>query len=167
MSGRVYDAQLPVEQFRLKVASKALVKAVHGTETAGEIAGMRQQRVSECTLPNCPTFFTIDQAQALEEAAKGSPGWPHVTRALARNHGFALLPLPESAPGSGEWHRTISEVSREAGDAVGKVCEALADDGEVTSSDVKQLDLLNEIDEAIAALAKLRGMVVSVSEGRD
>lgn len=163
MSARVYDAQLPVAQFRLKVASKALVKAVHGTELAGEIAGMRQQRVSECTLPNCPTFFSLDQVQALEEAGKGSVGWPQVTRALAREHGFALLPLPEDAPGSGEWHRTISEVSREAGDAVAKICEALADDGAVDAADVKRLDLLDEVDEAIAALAKLRGMVEAVA----
>jgi hypothetical protein len=155
---RVHDAQLPPEQLRLKVASGKLVKAVHGTELAGEIAGMRQQRVSECTLPNCPSFFALDQVAALEAAAVGAPGWPMVTRALARHHGFELLPLPLAAPGSTDWHQSIGEISREVGEVVGEVCSALSDDNAVTAKEVRERRIIENIEEAIAKLVELQGL---------
>lgn len=166
MTGRVYDAALPEGLLRLKVASKALVKAVHGTELAGEIAGMRQQRVSESTLPNCPAFFQVDQALAIEEAAKGSASWPQVTRAMARHHGFALLPLPEIAPGAEELTRAVSDVARETGESVSKTLMAIAD-GDLSARDVRELNLIEELDEAIEAVARLRALVVAAgSEAR-
>lgn len=161
MSGRVYDARLSVEHRRIKRASKALVGVVGGTVEAGEIAGLRQQRVSECTLPNTDTFFAIDAVLALEEEAKGSENWPQVTRAQARHHGFELLPLPMCAPGDSDWHRALGDVSREAGDAVAKICAALADDGKVSAAEIRDGNVVEEIEEAIAKLAALKGLCLS------
>lgn len=161
MSARIYDAQLSREQFRLKLASKALVKAVHGTETAGEICGLRQQRVSEATLPNCPSFFSIEDVRALEEVARGAPGWPHVTRALAREHGFALLALPEAGAGEGNWHEAVSVVAKETGEAVSRVCAALSDDGKVSGGEIREQHIVEEIEEAIEGLVKLKGLCLA------
>jgi hypothetical protein len=152
-----HDLQLPLEQRRLKRAAKALVAAVGGTADAGEVAGMRQQKVSECTLPNVATFFTLDEALRLEEEAAGSEGWPQVTRALARHHGFALLPTAAGAAAAA-WHQSIAEVSREAGDVVAKIVQALADDGEVSAREIVDGGIVEEIDDAIARLAALRGL---------
>lgn len=158
MSGRVYDAQLPIEQRRVKRASQALVKAVGGTTDAADVAGLRQQRVSDCQLINSPTFFTLDAVLAMEADARGSEGWPQVTSAMARHHGFALLPLPDGALGESNWHRSLAEVSREVGDAVAKVVQALADDGEVSAAEIREGGIVEEIDDAIARLADLKGL---------
>lgn len=169
MSGRLYDAQLSVEHRRIKRASKALVGAVGGTADAGEVAGLRQQRVSECTLPNTETFFTVDAVLALEEDARGSENWPQVTRTMARHHGFELLPLPTCAAGDSDWHRALGDVSREAGDAVAKICGALADDGKVTAAEIRDGNIVDEIEEAMAKLAALKGLCLvelSKEQGR-
>jgi hypothetical protein len=110
MSGRVYDAQLPLEQRRIKRASRALVNSV-GTQTeAADILGMKkdgQRRISELVSSNCPDSLTLFQALELEEEARGAPDWPQVTRAMARHHDFELLPVP-ALPGVVDWHRGMA-----------------------------------------------------------
>lgn len=158
MSG-ARDVRLEEPLLRLKLANRKSVKALHGTALAAEAAGTRQQRISDCTLPNTPDFLRQDEVHAIEEAARGSPDWPAITRAQARNHGFALLPIIDSgaALGSCEWHQAIAAVSREANDAVSKICAALGD-GEVTAQEVEAGEIVEEIDEALSALARLRGL---------
>ncbi len=148
-------------KLRLKVATRKAVKAVHGTALAGEIVGARQQRVSDCQLANTPEFLRIDEVVDLEEAGRGSDGWPQVTRALARHHGFELLPLPGCAPGDSDWHRALGDVSREAGDAVAKICAALADDGKVSAAEIRDGAVVEEIEEAMAKLAALKGLCLA------
>lgn len=145
-------------KLRLKVATKKLIKAVHGTELAAEITGSRQQRMSDCQLANTPDFLRISEVHDLQDAARGSEGWPQITRAMARIHGFELLPLPGQALGSSDWHQSLADVSREVGDAVGKICAALANDGQVTAEEVKEGGIVEEVDDAIAKLAVLRGL---------
>jgi hypothetical protein len=115
------DLQLDAAKLRLKLGTKKLIGAVHGTALAAEIAGTRQQRMSDCQLPNVPEYLRINEVQELEDAARGSDGWPQLTRAMARHHGFALLPLPEGALGDSDWHRSLADVSREVDDAIGKL----------------------------------------------
>jgi len=151
-------------KLRLKVATRKTVKAVHGTDLAAEITGTRQQRISDCQLPNTADFLRLNEVQDLEDAARGSDGWPHLTRAMARHHGFELLPLPNLALGDSDWHRSLADVSREVGQAVSKICGALADDGRVSAEEVRDGGIIEEIDEAIAKLAVLRGLSVAEVE---
>jgi hypothetical protein len=116
---------------RLKAACRAVVKQIGGTGVAAEELEIRQQRVSDCQLANTGDFFRLDEVHALEEATRGAPGWPRITRAQARSHGFELMPLPAAMGAVPSWHRSIAEVSRECGDAVAKVADALETDGEV------------------------------------
>lgn len=149
-------------RLRLKIATRKTIKAVHGTDMAAEITGSRQQRMSDCQLANTGDFLRLDEAHALEEAARGAADWPSITRAQARNFGFALLPLPQAAPGNSEWHASLAEVSREANEAVSRICEALANDGAVTAAEIEDGRVIEEIDQAIAALARLRGLAEGV-----
>lgn len=170
MSGRVYDAQLPLTQRRIKRACRELVKSV-GTQTeAADILAMKkdgQRRVSELVSANCPDSFTLFQALELEEEARGAPDWPQITRAMARHHDFELLPLAAALPGVVDWHRGMAEVSKEAGEVVQKICEALANDGRVTPREIREASLIEQIEEALAKLANLRAMARAVSEGEE
>lgn len=155
------DIRLDEPKLRLKVASRKTVKALHGTALAAEVTGSRQQRMSDCQLPNTTDFLRIDEVIDLEDAARGSEGWPAVTRAQARHHGFELLPLPGCVVGDSDWHRSLADVSREVGDAVAKVCAALADDGKVSAEEIRDGQVIEEIDDAMAKLAQLKGLCLA------
>jgi hypothetical protein len=166
-AGRVYDAQLPLAQRRIKRACRALVNSV-GTQTeAADILGMKkdgQRRISELVSANCPDSLTLFQAIELEEEARGAPDWPQVTRAMARHHDFELLPLAERAAGVVDWHRGMGEVSKEAAEVVQKALRALADDNRVTAREIRDHGIIEEIEEAIAKLANLRAMARASAE---
>ena len=158
-------ACLSPPQLRLKSACRAAVKAVGGTSLAAEELGIRQQRVSDCQLVNCPDFLRLDEMLGLEEATRGSVGWPAITRASARIHGFELMPLPAAMDSVPSWHRSIAEVSREVADACGRISEALESDNDVTAAEVREGAIVDEIDEAIARLLVLRGRCMACLEG--
>lgn len=158
-NSRERTLSLDEPRLRLKIATGKAIHAVHGTAMAGEITHSRQQRMSDCQLVNTPDFLRLDEAHALEDASRGSADWPAITRAMARNHGFALLPVIDGSGlgQGGEWHQAIASVSREANEAVSKICAALGD-GEVTAQEIEDGAIVEEVDEAIAALARLRGL---------
>jgi hypothetical protein len=166
-SGRIYDAQLPLELRRIKRASRALVNCV-GTQTeAAEILHMKkdgQRRISELTSSNCPDSLTLFQALELEEEAKGAPDWPQVTRAMARHHDFELFPVSCELPVGVDWQRALATAAKEAADVTQKVCTALADDNVVSAREIRDGGILEEIEEAIAQLAQLRSMARAVQE---
>lgn len=170
MSGRVYDAQLPLPQRRIKRACRELVKSVGTQSEAADILGMKkdgQRRISELVSANCPDSLTLFQAIELEEEARGAEDWPQITRAMARHHDFELLPLASALPGLVDWHRGMAEVSKEAGEVVQKICNALANDGQVTPREIRDNSIIEEIEEAIAKLVNLRAIARAVSEGEE
>lgn len=158
MSSAPRNILLSAALLRLKSANRRAVKDLGGTSLVAEELDIRQQRVSDCQLTNTPDFFRQDELLAIEEAGRGSPGWPRLTRAQARHHGFELMPLPAAAANVPSWHQSIAEVSRESGDAVAKIAEALANDGLVTAGEIRDGAIVEEIDEAIGKLVVLRGL---------
>lgn len=160
MAGLAHDAQLSLGDRRLARATKALVKAVGGQEEASEIVRVRQQKVSDWGLPNVDCFIDIKSVAALEEEARGSDGWPQVTRALARGRGFELLPTPASGPGGGGWHKSAADLSREAGRLVSLVIRAL-DGGTVTPAEIRHHGIAETIDDALAILCALKGLALA------
>lgn len=146
-----------------KAATKALIRAAGGQEAAEELTGKSQPRLSAYGGPNTDAFVPVDVVLALEAVTHGQPGHPHVTRWLAREAGFALLRLPRHVDGgAGGIHRAVSGVSKEAGEAVGLVCEALADDGELSPREIREKKIVANIDEAIDRLCDLRALVVRI-----
>ena len=159
MSG-ARDLALSPEQRRLKRASKDLIKAVGGTNDAAEIAGARQQRMSDVGLPNTPDFLRLDEVLALEEEALGSADWPQVTRALARHHRCILVRVPEQ-PAARDWHLEVGRLSKNAACVVQSICEALTD-GKVDAKEVAQGGLREQIAEAQQVLAGLDALCAAV-----
>lgn len=163
MSGR-RDVVLEREDLELKIASRQLIRAAGGTDGAGETVGSRQQRMSDCQLPNTGDFLTIQEVRKLQEVTVGAPGWPHVTRALAKQDGFALVRLPQAPERAIEWHQALGEVSSEVGESVQLVCKALGGDGKVTACEVREHRIMENIDEAIEQLFALRALAAAAPE---
>jgi len=152
------DLTLSPEQRRLKRASKELVRAVGGTGEAAEITGGRQQRMSDIGLANTPDFLRLDEIQQLEDEAIGVDGWPPVTRALARHHGFILVRVP-ARPAAADWHREMGELSGHAGEVVQTICVSLTD-GKVVAAEATAIRAkVAEAQEALAALDALCAQV--------
>lgn len=166
MSGRRDIIHCP-DGLALKKASKGLIRAVGGTDGAAASLSesgerhVRQQRMSDCTNANTADFLRIDEAADLEDLSVGQPGWPHVTRALAKRQGFALLALPERVIGDSNLHRALAAAVEETGQATSKSLSILAD-GKATAPEIRELRILDEIDEAIDAWLSLKALVVAI-----
>jgi hypothetical protein len=144
----------------LKDASKDLVKASGGTDGAGVSCGSRQQRMSDVGNRFTPHFLRVDEVGKLEDVALNSPQWPHVTRALAKRQGFVLVRAPTSLPSNADWHVAMASLSKEAGDVIQRLCEALPDG--VSAEEIRKLRIREEIMEAQERLAALDALAVQV-----
>lgn len=137
----------------IKVASDQLINAFGPQKKAAALTGYRQQRISDCGLINTSEFLPVDAVQKLESRTVDLPGWPHVTRTLARQQGFILVPAA-TAGGEGDLTDHLCAVSAEAGD----VMRALADaerDGLTKERRGIALTQAHELQEAAAALIAL------------
>lgn len=154
---------MPVAQQLLKRATRSLVGAVGGGDAASSCCRYRQQKLSAVGNANLPgEFMAIDVVADLEELTRGSPGWPQVTRALARAAGFELVALPD-AVADADWLQHIAAISKEAGDCISKIALAAAD-GSVSPADVRAHDLVREFDELIRVAVEGRARVIAAEQ---
>lgn len=158
------DVQLDADKLRLKFATRKTIKANGGTALAAENCGSRQQRMSDVQLTNVPDFLRLDEALDLETNAEGSPGWPAITRVMARHHGFDLMPVPDGPPAGKDIYRALADCHREASEASAKALEALADDNHLSAEEVERHQIIEEVDQAIAAFAALRSLLQAASD---
>lgn len=155
--------RLPPAEQQIKAASKALIHAAGGTSAAGEHVGSRQQRMSDCGLPNTADFLRVDEVAALEDITHGAVGHPHVTRLLARRQGFTLLRQPASPPEGADLLKLVAELAKENGDVASAILTSLAD-GRVDSGEKRQI--IEQIDEQIDAAMRLRATVAAIFGGQ-
>lgn len=163
--------QLSPEDQGLKSATRALVRAFGGqgyvamrlADGAKQFA--RQQRVSDCCLPNVNDFLSIQATAILEDETHGHAGHPHITRALARRQGFALVPVRVDPPQSGDWLRLIGDLSELAGGVVAGISGALASDSTVCAADARAADLRQRAEDLMTIAGELMGAVNEL-EGR-
>lgn len=154
---------LSPDQQGLKVATKALIRAFGGQEAASAETGKSQSQLCQYGLTNTPLFAPIDVVATLEDRTHGTAGHPIVTRHMARRQGYALVRLPQAPDGDCDWHRAMGAVSKEVGDIIQRLCEALAD-GKVTGSEVRAGRVREEIAEAQERLAQLDALAVRALE---
>jgi hypothetical protein len=147
-----------------KAATKALIRAAGGQEAASAETHKSQPRLSSYGAPNTADFIPINDVAALEAITHGAPGHPPVTRWLARQAGFTLVKLPTAPGGFTDFHRAIGAVSKEVGEAVELVCEALGNDNQVTADEVRDGRIVENIDEAIERLLALRALALNAPE---
>lgn len=161
MSGR-HDIVHPAHLQDLKVASHDLIGA-HGTQKQTEaVTGLRQQKLSDLGNSHTADFMTLDTAIELERRTVGAPGWPHVTRAMARQNGGVFVRLPDARDAEGDWLGLLGGLSAETGDIINGIATALSNDRRIDAKEARALrrevaegqQKLAEID---AALAKIEG----------
>ncbi|AYO78339.1 hypothetical protein N5J77_01950 [Sphingobium yanoikuyae] len=110
-------------------------------------------------------FIPLRLVPELEKMATGQPGWPHITRALARMQGFELFRLPEIETDAGNWLTQIGAMSSEAAEITAKICAALADDQKVCARDVRQHALIDDAEQLVALAVQLLAQLRAVEEG--
>lgn len=134
-----------------KAAFRELVDAFGGQVAAAAETGKSQSRISAYGLRNTDDFAPVDVVLRLEQSTHGSHNHPQVTRWLARQTGFALVPLPDpdaafarvsSSPlaQSGcvrNWGLLASRLAKDAGDVTSGICADLADDHDVSPTEAR------------------------------
>lgn len=156
--------QLTPDEQGLKKATAALIKAVGGQEAAAGFCRYDQRRLSEFMSINTRKFMPIDAVEDLEAVCHGTPGWPQVTAYLASRNRCAVVHLPEAVPTDGGVLQAIARLSKEHADVSAGVCSALAE-GVLSAADVRQRDLMREVNEMIEVSVNLLAMLEQAPEG--
>lgn len=137
----------------LKRATAQLVRAYGGQEAAAMLVGRAQSRLSDWGSVNRPDFMPIDAVAALEAVTHGVAGHPHVTRALAMASGHALIKLPDAVPGEADVFGWLANLSKEAGEVMGELGTALADDRRVDRGEAARIRTqLHELQTLLAGM---------------
>lgn len=122
------DTALTGDEQELKAASRQLVKNFGGQDCAAARFNTQQQRISELVNSRTDAFFRIDQVATMEAETVGYPGHPNVTRALARQSGFELVPTPAIAATGRDLLRLFAKQSRGNSDLAQTILSAHDDD---------------------------------------
>lgn len=160
------DAMLSPEKQGLKVASKALVRAVGGQEACPGFARYtRHQTYSEfASIEHGDKFMPTDVVMDLEAVAHGTAGYPQVTRYLCERAGGAFVKLPEAAPGAADWHKALAALIEESRDVTTRLLDALGD-GQVSAAEIRAGKIIDETNALIGVGVNLRAMLERVLAG--
>ena len=158
---------LAPEKQGLKVATRALVRAVGGQEACPGFARYtRHQAYSEFgSIEHGDKFMPIDVVADLEAVSHGTAGHPHVTRALCERAGGAFVKLPSAAPGACDWHKALAGLIEESRDVTTRLLEALGDGktpGSVTAAEIRAGKMIDETNALIGVGVNLRAMLERV-----
>lgn len=160
------DIILPPHLQAAKAASRDLVRAFGGQEVAAEEAHRSQSRICAYGHANMADFMPVDVVDVLEERTQGLPGWPHVTRWLARRRGLLLVPRPVQSL-AGAWGACLKRMTKEFGEVAQRIVDAVGDPdtpGEVTAAEIRATRLVEELDELAEQVARARAMAVHILE---
>lgn len=109
--------RLTPDQLALKAATREAVKAAGGQDHVAREVGRAQSRISDYCSSNAAEFMPLDIIARVEELGAGSPGHPHITRALARRQGDMVLDCGDG----GERYplaQLLAEVAGESSDVI-------------------------------------------------
>ncbi|MBA4092278.1 MAG: hypothetical protein C0494_17035 [Sphingobium sp.] len=109
-------------------------------------------------------FIPLRLVPELEKMATGQPGWPHITRALARMQGFELFHLPEIEGDAANWLTQVGALSTEVAEITTKICAAVADDGEVCRQDIRKHALIDDAEQLVALAVQLLAQMRAEAE---
>lgn len=149
----------------LKQATAGLVEACGGLAAAAGVARVGRTalfRYTDDSDDHADRYMPCDVLRALERQC----GEPIVTRYLAAEAGAVLLMLPNAEAGGGIG-AAASLLAKESADLFGAVTEAIDTRGK-HGSDVspgEARDIIKESDEAMAKLAQLRALAMTIRDG--
>lgn len=115
--------------FRIKTATRALVRTIGTHEAAGMIAGISKTQMHRFADPSHPDLITLSAAMKLEAEC----GVPCVTEVMAAQLGNHLVRSDGSAPPSC-MVTAFGKLSDEFADVAGRVGEAIQD-GAISPND--------------------------------
>jgi hypothetical protein len=144
--------------FRIKTATRALVKMVGTHEDAGLIAGVSKSQMHRWASPTDAEIITLTAAMKLE-AECGMPCISEVMASRLGNH----LAQADGSPAPGCMVTAFAGVADEFGDVASRVAEALHDGSISPNEHTAISDALTQLSIAVAqaqgAGARLRSVV--------
>lgn len=145
-----------------KVSAQQLVRAAGGVEASAMHCRSDMRRLSEYGRPDNDCFMPIDVAKDLEAITHGVVGHPHVTRYLARQAGYTLVPLPSlDLVRVADLHAACAAHAKEHGEATARVIGLLG----VPGLTVDLLDrAIEEVDQGIEESVKLRALLLAMRD---
>lgn len=163
--------RLSPQELALKAATRDAVRAAGGQEfVAGEV-GRTQSRISDYCSPNVREFMPLDIAARVEALSAGAPGHPHITRAMARAAGMAVI-VPEAClPEQGQLAHWLAAIAGESGDvirglAAGVVHSGAAAEAVLAMKPDARHQLCGEIDQLLDLLVNF-GAILAGADGPD
>lgn len=154
------------DDLSIKAATDELISAVGGQQKAEGYSRPDARRYSEYSSPNTNTFIPADAIVALEKRAPRLPGWPHVTRELARQTGHVLVLEPAGVVHPDADVNACAVVhAKESNDVTVRIL-ALAPKGRLTRETVRDHELVREAREAVEAAVNLLATLEFI-EGND
>ena len=147
--------------FRIKTATRSLVKLIGTNEDAGAVAGVGKSQMHRWCDPNTGDLITLSAAMKLE----AETGMSCITEVMAAQNGHHLV----SADGTRVPTCVVSGfagVADEFGDLATRVANALAD-GVISPNEHTSIsDALSKLAHAVAKAQGASGRIRSVSEAR-
>jgi len=120
--------RLAPDVLALKVATREAVRAAGGQEFVGSEVGRSQSQMSDYCSPNVSAFMPIDIVAKVEALGAGSPGHPHITRALARHQGDLVLDCGDDCERF-PLTQLLAEVAGESSDVIRVLAESAGVEG--------------------------------------
>lgn len=144
--------------FRIKTATRALVKLIGTHEGAGLVAGVSKSQMHRWASPTDAEMITLTAAMKLE-AECGMPCISEVMASRLGNH----LSRADGSPAPGCMVTAFAGVADEFGDVAGRVAEALHDGDMSPNEHTAIADALTKLSVAVSqaqgAGARLRAVV--------
>lgn len=163
------NARLTPAQLALKQATADAVRAAGGEVFVAREAGRSQGRISDYCSANTADFIPLGLIAPIEALGTGAPGWPHITRALARAQGLALGDGPaagsdERLTDLGDW---LARIVREFSDVTGQFAMANLAAACGAMAPAARARMAREVDQLDAALAGFRAALASDTGASD
>lgn len=154
----------PLRVYRaIKSATQITVDGMHGVVSCAANTRGGKSMFSNFTSINEPDkFIAADQIADLEHFI----GEPYITRELARIQNCALVELPE-ANLSKSWMLKFSSSAKNNGQALDSLAKAISDDGEVSSQEIKTLNLRNICQDVIQDMVNMLAHMDLIEEQAD
>jgi hypothetical protein len=151
------------ERLALKAATRAAVQAGGGQEAVVRFTRLsRPQALSDHGNPaEDGRFMPIDVVADVEALTHGTPGFPAITRTLARLHGFDLVPMPRARGEAADYCQHLQAIVRETADVTLELSLHLMK----PPSEREAARLIREVDQAQQALAELKATLADGGEG--
>lgn len=121
------ERALSASEQALALATKRAVQAAGGLQVCESETGTSDSQLSRYCSPRERDSITIRDAATIDAIGHGTEGHPFILRALARQLGFLVVPLPSTEIDPQGMNRAVTRIARELGHVADEITEAEAD----------------------------------------